>query len=322
MTTDTLDTNLLASSRQQKAEPTQPTPIHRGKKAIKALSYVGIFLAAFFFFCYLKLPNSLVQSLVLSAVNQPGSGLQWQADSLSLGFFLSPHLTAKGLSTNGNFQIPPLKIDSLVVGPSLLSLPSLAFSFSGEAYQSKFSGSAAPKAQSFNVNWQDVNLEKLTPLRDQGIELQGIITSALVNMALTNGRLSQSDGEIKVTGKNFVIDPAALHIPMPLPIMDVGQVDIQGRLTRGKLSLTRAQLGSPGKDLQLLATGEIQLNDNINFSRADLRLKLKPSEKILGAMPALKQMLSTLAYLQPDGFYAMKTSGTFMQMNLPTPDKP
>jgi type II secretion system protein N len=103
--------------------------------------------------------------------------------------------------------------------------------------------------------------------------------------------------------------------------LDLGALDLQARADKGKVTLEKVSVGSPGRDLEVRASGVIQLSDNVQFSRMDLRLRLKPSAKILAAMPSLKTMLETVAALQGDGFYSMRLSGTFAQPGLPQPDR-
>lgn len=327
MTTDTLDTNLLSSGKK-KVDAPPITPITRSKKIAKILGYTTLFLFFFLFFIFLKLPSSLLQSLVLGALNQPGSALQWQADQVSLKLLPLPGITLTGLSTPGNFQVPPLSFEEITLRPSFLSLIPITGSFSpsvsffGKAYQFSFDGSISPLgSQALTLKAKDIDLMKLGPLLEKGIELQGFLSEIDLDISLPQGRLSQSEGKIQLKGKNFLIDPAALSLPVPLPILDTGAIQVEATILNGRASLRNTSLGAPGKDIQLFANGDIQLNDRMESSKVDLRLRLKMSDKIFTAMPALKQMLSTLAAQQPDGFYAMKTSGTLERMNLPVPDR-
>jgi type II secretion system protein N len=166
-----------------------------------------------------------------------------------------------------------------------------------------------------------MDLTELVPLMEAGYQLKGVVDSLETDVSLPDGRLAQASGSLAVKGKNFVVDPSALHLPLPLPILDLGALDIQARADNGKVILERISLGTPGKDLELRGSGTIQLSDNPQFSRLELRLRLKPSAKILGAMPSLKTMLETIAAPQSDGFYATKISGTLAQMGLPQPDR-
>ncbi len=327
MTTDALDTNLLASHKKEKEKPDLPTPESPRKKWLKLALYVAIFFASFLFFASLKLPNTFLKGIILGAMNQ-NSANQWQADQLGFRLFWLPHIRAEGftLIPSALSDTPSLTFDQIRIFPSFFSLIPItgsfqpAASFDGEAYGAQFEGWARPSTPEFEISLKNADLGKLTPLVEKGIELKGVIDSDL-SLVLENQRLSRSNGTITLQGKNFVLDPSAFGMPLPLPILDLGAITLEGVIQNGKLRIQKAQVGSAGKDLEIKATGEIQLMDNLQFSRLDLRVKIKPAAKILSAMPALKTMLATIAAEQADGFYGMKVSGTLSQMGMPTPDR-
>jgi type II secretion system protein N len=324
-TKDALDTNLLAS--QKKVKTIEPSSAPPQKKWIKISIYASIFLAAFVFFASLKLPSTFIQGIVLGALNQNNQN-QWQADTLGLRLFWLPHIRAENLTMipSAMSTVPSFSFQKIRIYPSYLSLIPItgsfrpAASFDGEAYGSEFSGWVSPSKPDFELKLENADLSKITPLVEEGIDIKGILNLTL-QLALENQRLSKSQGKFQLSGKNFVVDPAAFGVPMPLPILDLGAIEIEGEVQNGKVRFQKAQIGSSGKDLELKATGEIQLADMMQFSRIDLRLKLKPSAKILTAMPALKTMLGTIAAEQADGFYGMKLSGTLSQMGMPQPDR-
>lgn len=329
MTTDALDTNLLASHNKKEKEPEQlPTEAEsKKKKWAKLAIYVLVFFLSFFFFASLKLPNTFFKGIVLGALNQNNSS-QWQADQLSFRFFWLPHIRAEnlGLVPSAMSDMPALTFDQMRIFPSFFSLLPLtgsfrpAASFDGSAYGAEFEGWVQPAKPELELSVTQADLSKMTPLLEKGIDLKGILDLTL-QLALENQRLSRSNGTFTLKGKSFVVDPSAFGVPLPLPILDLGGIDLEGNIQNGRVRLQKAQVGTPGKDLEIRATGEIQLMDNPSFSRLDLRVQLKPADKILSAMPALKTMLATIAAEQPGGFYAMKVSGTLMQMGMPTPDR-
>jgi type II secretion system protein N len=329
MAVDTLDPNLLSSGKKAKAPPPIPVPpaVARNRRILKPVAYIAIFFSALIFFFYVKTPASLVQGVVLNTLNQGGS-MQWQADSISSRLFLFPHLKAENLTvapTRGTF--PPVLFDEMRIFPSFLSfIPwtgkmNPAFSFDGTAYKAEFAGKAWPNGSALNLTVEKLDFSELVPLIEAGVRLKGVIDSLNTELELAGGRLSQANGTVSAKGKNFVVDPSAFSLPLPLPILDLGALDLRGRLDKGRLNIEKFSVGTPGKDLEVSGSGSIQLMDTIQFSRVDLRLRIKPSAKIMTAMPALQGMLGTIAALQPDGFYAMKVSGTFTQMGLPQPDR-
>lgn len=326
-----VDTSLLPGGMRPDASATlAPLPQSRLKKILKALAYVAIFFAALILFILLKLPDSLISNSVLNALNN-NTPYRWQAEKINARFFLLPHLSTEKLTMEGKgfgSTMPPITFDTMKVYPSLLSLIPItgAFkprvSFDGSAYQASLQGSAK-LGNDLSVNFvgENVNLAKLTPLRDMGVDLQGVFTNLTTQLDADGGDLSRANGSVEIQGKGLVVDPAALPIPMSLPILDLGPADIKAKITQGRVDLERFQLGGAGKDLDLRVSGDIRLSKNPAFSPANLRVLLKFSPKVFQAMPSLKGLLDTLATPQPDGSYAMRFSGTLANLGMPRPDK-
>lgn len=326
-----VDTSLLPGGIQAgSGSELPPLAQSRAKRILKALAYVAIFFAALILFIALKLPDSLISNSVLNALNT-NTPYRWQAEKINAKFLLLPHLNTEKLTMESKgvgSTMPPITFDTMKVYPSLLSLIPItgAFrprvSFDGTAYQATLQGSAK-MGNDLSVNFlgENVNLAKLTPLREMGVDLQGVFTSLTTQLDAENGDLSRANGTFDIQGKGLVVDPAALPIPMSLPILDLGPADIKAKITNGRVDLERFQLGGTGKDLELRVTGDIRLSRNPAFSPANLRVVLKFSPKVMQAMPSLKGLLDSLATPQPDGGYAMRFSGTLANLGMPRQDK-
>lgn len=332
MPVDSLDTNLLSTGRRAKSDVDAPAeaaaPVNRRNQILKALAYTLIFLLALIIFMIVKLPDSVVSNFTMRALNQ-NTPYNFRADRISFHTFLLPHLSFEKLELEPKFPTGDggsISIDSMNVYPSILSLiptgstPTVRGSFSADAYKGAFSGSfALGQNTDLSLKVDSLDLSKVKPLSQAGLDLKGIITSLALNIVMENQRLSRSDGDIRMSGKNIIFDPASLQLPLPIPVLDLGSADIQARIVKGKLHLDKFQVGA-GKDLELKAEGDIQLAEPMNYSRLDLRLRLKPSDKLLQAIPALQGMLTSLAAKRADGYYGMKVSGTLSAMGLPQPD--
>lgn len=322
MTIDTLDTNLLASGKKQKSPDEPATLPSKRKKIIKILAYSGVFLSALIFFFYLKTPKTLVQGLVLNTLNQQRN-LLWQADSLEFRLFLLPHLKAEKLSVEPRFPgaFPPITFDELRLYPSFFSTLFLnpSISFDGKTYGADFDGSFSQKNTAIDLTIKNADLTKITLL--SGVDVKGVVTNLATDVTMEGNRLSRLSGTIEGEGKGFILDPASLGVPIALPILDLGPLKLKASSQNGKLKIESLQLGAAGKDLEIRITGDVTLADVLQMSRIDLRLKLKPSEKILQAMPAIRTTLGNMGALQADGFYAMKMVGQLSGVILPTPDK-
>jgi type II secretion system protein N len=309
--------------------PPSIEPATAAKKAIKILAYISLFLAALLFFVAIKLPDSLVANALLNSLNN-NTPYRWTAEKISTSFLFVPHVEAEKITMEGKGfgGLPPFTFDTLKVYPTLWTLLPITgslsprVSFSGSAYQADLKGAVRTgKNMDLTLDAGNVDLAKLKPLQDSGIDLKGLFTKIAADLSMENNDLSLADGTIDIQGKNFVIDPSVFSIPLPLPIMDVGTVEVRGKATKGKVELERVTLGSPGKDLEVKLTGDIKLNRTPALSMANLRLLIKPSAKVMASMPSLKGMLSTLATALPDGFYAMRFTGPIGNLGLPRPDK-
>jgi type II secretion system protein N len=325
-----VDASLLRGPSAAEEEPLTPvTPPSRVRRALKLVAYAAIFLAALVLFTVLKLPDSLVANSVLNSLNN-NTPYRWQAEKVSAHFFLLPHLNTEKLTMEGKGMstMPPVTFDELKLYPSLFSLLPLTgslapkVSFDGTAYGASLKGSAkSGRDLAFTLNAENVNLGKVTPLAQAGIDLQGVLSKVAADLDLENNDLSKADGTVELSGKNFVLDPAALQIPMPLPVLDLGNVEIRGKADNGKFRIEHFQIGGAGKDLDIRVTGDITLQRNAMFSPANLRVVLKPSKKVIDAVPSIQGVLGTLATVQPDGYYAMRFTGTLGNLGLPRPDK-
>ncbi|MGZ3694014.1 MAG: type II secretion system protein GspN [Bdellovibrionota bacterium] len=331
MPVDTLDTNLLSSRGKRKSSedlPEEPiAPATPRKKAMKLAAYCVIFLVSLIFFMIMKIPDSTVTNLTLAQLNA-NTPYNWRADKVGFRLFFLPHLVFEKLELEPKFQAGGgFSVATMKIYPGLLSLipmggaPNFRGSFSAEAYQGNFSGSfALGNNSAFSTEVENLDLAKFTPLSQAGVDLKGVITSLVADLTMESQRLSRSDGTVRASGKNIVFDPGSLQLPIAVPIMDLGPLEFQAKILRGKLKIEKLQAGGPTKDLELRIEGDVQLSEPINFSRLDLHLRLKPSDKIMRAIPALQGMLTSLAAKRADGFYGMKLSGTLAAMGLPQPD--
>jgi type II secretion system protein N len=330
MPVDTLDTNLLSSRGKRPNSDDLPeapaTPITRQKKMLKIAAYVVIFFISLVIFMIMKIPDSAVTNITLTQLNS-NTPYSWRADKVGFRFFFLPHLFFEKLELEPKFQVGTgLSVTSMSLYPSILSLiptggPNFRGSFSAEAYQGQFNGSfKLGNTTALDAEVENLDLAKFSPLSQSGIDMKGIITSLVADLTMESQKLSRSDGTIRGTGKNLVFDPASLQLPIALPVMDLGPMEFQAKILRGKMKIEKLQLGGPTKDLELRVEGDIQLSEPTAYSRVDLHLRLKPSDKILRAVPSLQGMLTSLAAKRSDGFYGMKLSGTIAAMGIPQAD--
>lgn len=306
-----LDTNLLQSAKKPKDDG--GPPVSRRKKVLKVLAYVGFFLASLVFFTVIKIPDAAIANYLLDQAHKSSPNYQFRADRIGVRFFPLPHLEAEKVSMEPRFPgaAVPVAIDELKVYPNPFILGA---SFSADAYKSKFKGSGS--MGSFRVESADVDLGKLLPLTEIGLDLKGLVTSLYVQLSLHNQRLSTAEGEIRVKGKNVVFDAGAFtqQTGMAMPVLNLGDLELEGEAKAGQLRIEKAKIGSPGKDLELvIPSGTITLADVMMNTKYDLTVHVKPSAATEKAMPALA-LLPSIATKRSDGFYSIKLVGNLMNV--------
>lgn len=333
MEAGSLDPNLLATGRRPKGAAADtapaPAPSSRRKTILKGIAYVAIFFTAFLFFLLLKIPSGIVTNFVLQKINESGP-YRVDARKVEMKLLMVPHLNFEGMQLSPRYPGAGMSfdLDKLELYPSfrmlgslLTGAPAVKAGFVAEAYKANWSGSVSlGNDTDFGLDAENIDITKLTPLLEAGVELKGVIQKLAVDLAMTAQKISRANGEIRLSGTNFQVDPGAFQVPMPLPILDLGPVEIQGKLTNGRLVFQKAQVGAAGRDLELRLEGDIQIADTLPYSRMNLRLRIKPSEKLKKAVPTLEGMLGMVAAKRADGFFGTKLSGTFASPGLPTPD--
>lgn len=333
MELDTLDTNLLQSAKRPKNdtpavdEESTPQAI-RKRQILKWVAYAAFFLWSLVFFTFLKIPDAAVANYLLNTLNQ-NTPYQWQAESMRLGIFPWLHLEGRKLNLEPKFPGAgmPLTIEQARIYPNPFSLlplggsPAFGGFYSAEAYQSSFRGSfAAGRDTYLRLESGAVDLARITPLQ-QSTELKGTLTNLLFRLSLPQSRASQADGEVKIQGKNIIFDPSSLGLPMPLPILNVGDVDIQGTVAKGVVKFEKFKMGGAGKDIELqIRGGSLTLADVTLNTRYDLRLLVKLSAGVQAAVPGITSLLDGMATKQPDGAYAMRLQGSFSAPGFPSKD--
>ena len=332
MAIDTLDTDLVATKRNRSeitlSTVVIPSRLRKYSGAFKITAYFFVFLFSLLLFLVVKIPEPLVTGYVLQTLNT-NTPFRWQSDKISLKLFLLPHFNFDKIEAQPKIpgQGYSFAFDTLSISPSLMSLiprsqPNIGASFSGGLSKGTVSGHIKlDSSAAMDINAENIDLSKLATLEDAGIDMKGILQKVAINLVLESQKMSRADGEVKFSGKNMILDPATFQLPMPLPILELGPIDFSGKVRNGKLHIERATIGDASKDLDLKLEGDIQLRDPVLLSQVDLKMQIKPSNKIKAAVPALEGMLNLMAALKPTGFYASKISGTLGTLGVPTPDK-
>jgi type II secretion system protein N len=328
MATDALDPNLLRSARGgAKAPIAETVPVaDRKKRILKMIAYAAFFLVSVVAFTMLKVPDSVVTNFLLNTLNQ-NTPYNWQAERISLGFFPLPHLTLEKLNLEPKYGGTAIALDEVRIYPNPFSMipiggsPSIGGSFRAEAYKAVVKGSFSSGSNlSLKIDTDSVDLGKITPLARSGIDLKGKIASLHFQITLPSQRVANADGEADLKGKDMVLDPSSFSLPMALPILNLGEIDVQAQIQRGVVKIEKFKVGAAGKDLDLQVTGTVTLADIAQNTRYDLHILLKPSATMKVAVPTIDSMLMSWATLRSDGYYAMRLQGSANAPAFPTKD--
>jgi type II secretion system protein N len=128
-----------------------------------------------------------------------------------------------------------------------------------------------PRSGVVNLNFDlsRLSLVQSDPLRQLGASLSGTI-SAAGSAELCNPPVPDSTGNFTLDGENV-----AVQIVSGLPPIRLGAVTGKLALDRGTVRLERVE--AHGADLELNATGTIQLAQDLPDSEVELRVSLKPT---------------------------------------------
>ena len=330
---ETIDTNLLASNRRARSEtaakPSENTPAPAVKqtkslRVLKIVAYVCVFLLAFVFFLIAKIPDNTVQDFVITKLNQ-NTTYRWQAQKISFSLLPLPHLHFEALSVEPKFPTgfsQPINLEKLDLYPSLLGLISgVSASFDVTAFGS-WTGSVSQNKTGLDLSLSGtaVDLAKIPIIQEMNWDVQGKVQQVDISLNLPLMKFAKAEGDLKLSANKIRVDPASFGAGVPLPILEFGKGDVLAKIRAGRIQIDKFHLGEPGKEVDLQSEGDIQLADNLDFSRVNLKFKLKLSDKIRAAAPTLDGMLSLFAAKKPDGIYAAKLNGSLGSMGVPTPD--
>lgn len=349
---NTLDEELLASKKPRKDEA--PVPVDeqpkwksRLKNFVVVNLYVALAIFSFLFFLIPKLPYENLSQSALAYLSQL-TPFTWQAESVSSTFLLGPafnfkklSLTSKPVGFGSGSATQKFDFDTLTVSPYVFSAipipmlhpstPGVGFSLSAykgqasgdisfvlETTKTKTSASTESKLASFNLKGEKFDLEKLAVAAQMhDYDLKGLLQEILVEIIPQQGKLSRGSGKLKAKLKSLQFDPAGLNLGMALPILSLGDANIEGSIRSGRLVFERTQIGNASADAEVMIDGSISLREPLEFSDLDLRVKLKFAPKILTAVPLIDGFLKPNK--RPDGYYGLKINGSLANPGMPTP---
>jgi type II secretion system protein N len=211
-----------------------------------------------------------------------------------------------------------LRFDSVTVRPDLFAfiLRRTSFGFSLDAYGGSVRGHVAmsndptqPGVRSLRVDANDFDVHAF-PLPDfAGVEALGHVSIKADLPALQPP--DAATGSISATGKQLALAGGRVQ-GFTLPRTLLGDLDANIPLEKGVARFERAQIR--GGDLDVDVEGTVRLRPLLSLSQADLRLRLRPSDRWLNQNPTVRGLLGLLQR-QPDGSYLVPLTGPVSRLS-------
>lgn len=291
--------------------------------------YIGYGIILFLIFTYLTFPFEQLKLRIFSTIQQ-NSGLKIEATKVSPLLLRGIGLKFRDVSISG--AIPgldqniskPINVDKFWIGISPLSLVFARPRVKGGT--DIFGGSIKVTAQfqdflksppnSIKIKMNDINLSEIFNLKEEGINLRGDISGVIKLEGDLSNPVSLS-GDLDIDLGNITLKKGMIA-GFTLPDVNIKNGTINASLLRGDLKIEEFEIGSPNEDLHFIYTGNIKLGRRIQYSQADLVMKIKFSDKLKNDFQAFLPLLE--AAKKPDNYYAFKQKGGFVDgFPLPVP---
>ena len=291
------------------------TPLQR----LRAFALPAGTVLAFLVFLFVTFPFDTLARRIEIEVQRAGGDITIGSMGPAFIGFRARDVRLRPPSTTG--PAPEVRLDAVTIRPDLLALLGrrTSFSFDASAFSGSLSGHAAlsndartsGSLQSLKLEAADVDLRSLPLKETVGVELLGRLASksdlpTLLPTETTTGSISLSIKGLAIA--NTVVQ--GLTVPRTV----LGDLDASIVVDKGAAKIERAQ--TRGGDIDLDVEGTIRLRPLLSLSQAELRLKLKPSERWLSANPSMRGLLGLLQK-QPDGSYLVPLNGPLSRLQPP-----
>ena len=295
--------------------------VSKPKGPIKIIGLSGLFIFLVLLFTVTKLPQTkltnLIQGYLQQGLDPYGIYITDRGRDLSVWRGFRYLLTQPTLELADQTRV---ELDELEFSPRFLSL------FKGQLGGSlilrqgpahiEAIGSGRGDHVDASVELDQVDLGKFGLLSFAG-GLKG--TGLISGSTHVEGSLSDLPtliGLIQLKLKKLRIDEQTL-LGFQLPTLNVAEGNIEMSIEHGKLLMKNVHIGKASDDVQIVVTGEITLNRNVNASQMNLRAVLGFSEKVKATITLLDSIMAPARQL--DGTYAYKLTGA-LSSPMPMPD--
>jgi type II secretion system protein N len=295
--------------------PTATTPLQR----LRAFALPAGTVLAFLAFLFATFPFDTLARRIEIEVQRSGGDVTIGSMGPAFLGFRARDVRLRPPTTSG--PVPEFRFDAVTIRPDLLALLGrrTSFSFAASAFSGAANGHVAlssdPRTsgslQSLKLEMTDVDLHSL-PLKEAfGVELLG--RAATKSDLPTLVPTETTTGSISLSIKGLALANATVQ-GLTLPRTVLGDLDASIVVDKGAARVERAQ--TRGGDIDLDLEGTIRMRPLLSLSQADLRLRLRPSERWLSANPAMRGLLGLLQR-QPDGSYLVPLNGPLSRLQPP-----
>ncbi|OGQ36763.1 MAG: type II secretion system protein GspN [Deltaproteobacteria bacterium RIFCSPHIGHO2_12_FULL_43_9] len=291
--------------------------------------YIGYGIILFLIFIYLTFPFEQLKTRIFATIHQD-SGLKIEATSVSPLLLRGLGLKFRGVTISGTIPgldkniSKPVTVDKFWIGISPLSLifakPRIKGGtdiFGGSIkVTANFQDFLKSPPNSVKIKMDDINLSDILNLEEEGINLKGDISGTIKLEGDLSNPVSLS-GEIDTDISRVSLKKGMIS-GFTLPDISIKKGTIKASLLKGDLKIEEFEIGSPSEDLHFIYTGNIKLGRRIQYSQADLVMKIKFSDKLKNDFQAFLPLLE--AAKKPDNYYAFRQKGGFADgLPLPVP---
>ncbi|MBN2802380.1 MAG: type II secretion system protein GspN [Deltaproteobacteria bacterium] len=172
---------------------------------------------------------------------------------------------------------------------------------------------------SIHLEATDLNLIQLADLKDiLPMPLYGTLSFGM-DIKSSNGMLASSEGSIWLKGNGLSIGKGQSKIeimdgmgPMTVDSIGINDFDVQMKIAKGKCSFDKFKVVS--RDIDITATGDVQLRDPFNLSNFNLYFAFKLLDGYALKSPNAKTLMSLIPGAIPrakraDGYFGFLYSG-------------
>ncbi|MGQ0506241.1 MAG: type II secretion system protein GspN [Myxococcaceae bacterium] len=299
-------------------------------------AYVVFSVFALVLCLYLTFPYDAIRQRAELAASAEGMNLTIGA--IGPGFFgitakrirLGKVLTAEAqrvANETGTPESTPLEIESVAMRPALFP-PGVSFRV--KALGGTISGSVGKLASiSVKVSADDVDFSKGNLKGFSGLDLSGtgdgslslsipnatVGKSSAPDLGQATGALELNLGGLTVNGGTLTVPMYGTPTPMPLPKIQLGDLDAKVRFEKGLGTVER--LAGRSSDLEIGGEGTLKLAKRLPYSEPQLELRLKADPDFLKRLGLIGSAFSMIPAGKEPGWRALKMRGFLGRPDFP-----